>query len=105
MQYLDKRISEGSFDHSGWTDPANAHIIEERLLQAERDFERTTSIPGKSGLPDRSVAVEAAHMSKSSAGVFLKWEDICFDVADKHNTESKGQQKRILHNIFGSAAP
>eukprot|EP01052_Picozoa_sp_SAG31_P001569 SAG31_NODE_53_length_30139_cov_31.002197_11_plen_126_part_00 len=42
--------------------------------------------------------------SSEKPGVYLKWEGVCYDVDDKHS-DVKGSQKRILHDVFGFAAP
>ena len=36
----------------------------------------------------------------TAAGLYVKWDDVCYDVAD-----GKKSTKRILHNVFGSTAP
>eukprot|EP01051_Picozoa_sp_SAG22_P014499 SAG22_NODE_1766_length_3623_cov_2.997162_5_plen_410_part_00 len=40
----------------------------------------------------------------SAQGVYIRWDDICYDVDDTHSKE-KNATKRILHNVHGSAAP
>eukprot|EP01052_Picozoa_sp_SAG31_P031273 SAG31_NODE_3296_length_4447_cov_7.292565_2_plen_917_part_01 len=39
-EYLDERIKNGTFDTGGWSDPAMAHIVENRIVQVEHEFER-----------------------------------------------------------------
>ena len=38
----------------------------------------------------------------TAAGLYVKWSDVCYDVADGKGPDGKKRTKRILHNVFGS---
>jgi ABC-type multidrug transport system ATPase subunit len=52
----------------------------------------------------REMASVAPDGGASDAGIFLRWENVTYDVPDGGSKE-KGATKRILHPTFGSVAP
>ena len=57
-EYLEERISHGTFDTHGWTDPAMVQEMEERLVRVEFEYERKLTLDDKQSRADTKAEIK-----------------------------------------------